>query len=89
MPYEPMSRDALLARGSCCKYGCQNCPYGFKKDEEEPQLLFPRHHFKDPRVEAALKEGRTAVIYSDRQSLKPFVILLGRVKIIYKNYVAS
>jgi hypothetical protein len=26
----PMSREDLLAQGSCCKNGCVNCPYSDK-----------------------------------------------------------
>ena len=25
------TREYLLRRGYCCKNGCRNCPYGFKK----------------------------------------------------------
>jgi hypothetical protein len=25
------TRQYLLKRGYCCKNGCRNCPYGFKK----------------------------------------------------------
>lgn len=29
-----LSREFLLSRGYCCKNGCRNCPYGFKKPAE-------------------------------------------------------
>lgn len=43
MTYEPLSRDELLERGSCCRNGCQNCPWGFRnkyeiKKEENCQI---------------------------------------------------
>lgn len=27
----PLSRNFLLSRGFCCKMGCKNCPWNFKK----------------------------------------------------------
>ena len=27
MKYEPLSREFLLSRGSCCHKNCVNCPY--------------------------------------------------------------
>ena len=26
------TREYLLRRGYCCKNGCRNCPYGFRKE---------------------------------------------------------
>jgi hypothetical protein len=26
----------LLKRGYCCESGCRHCPYGFKKEAEQP-----------------------------------------------------
>lgn len=26
------TRKYLLRRGTCCKSGCRNCPYGFRKE---------------------------------------------------------
>jgi hypothetical protein len=26
-----LTREFLLRRGYCCKSGCRNCPYGFRK----------------------------------------------------------
>lgn len=28
--FEPLTRETLLAKGSCCGSGCQNCPYSPK-----------------------------------------------------------
>ena len=28
-----LSREFLLHRGYCCKNGCRNCPYGFRRGE--------------------------------------------------------
>jgi len=25
----------LLKRGWCCRNGCRNCPYGFRKEQQE------------------------------------------------------
>jgi len=30
--YTPLSREFLLNRGCCCKSGCENCPYNYKKE---------------------------------------------------------
>ena len=27
-----LTRDYLLARGTCCKNGCRHCPFGYVKD---------------------------------------------------------
>ena len=29
------TRHYLLKRGYCCKNGCRNCPYGFKKKNKK------------------------------------------------------
>lgn len=29
------TREYLLKRGYCCKSGCRNCPYGFKKEDRD------------------------------------------------------
>jgi hypothetical protein len=29
-PDGALSREFLLRRGECCRYGCKNCPYGFR-----------------------------------------------------------
>ena len=39
--YEPLSREFLLARGHCCKSGCLNCPYGFKKKANKDEETTP------------------------------------------------
>jgi hypothetical protein len=31
----------LLARGPCCKNGCRNCPYGFKKSAPASPIREP------------------------------------------------
>jgi hypothetical protein len=28
------TKEYLLKRGYCCKNGCRNCPYGFKKEKK-------------------------------------------------------
>lgn len=30
---KPLPKEFLLSRGSCCKNGCKNCPYGFNKNK--------------------------------------------------------
>lgn len=30
-----LSREYLLHRGFCCRNGCRNCPYGFRREEPE------------------------------------------------------
>lgn len=30
---KPLPKEFLLSRGSCCKNGCKNCPYGYNKNK--------------------------------------------------------
>lgn len=30
---KPLPKEFLLSRGSCCKNGCQECPYGYNKNK--------------------------------------------------------
>jgi hypothetical protein len=34
-----LSREYLSHRGHCCKNGCKNCPYGFKKNADKKEKL--------------------------------------------------
>ncbi len=36
-PYMVFTVKYLLQRGSCCESGCRHCPYGFKREEQEPE----------------------------------------------------
>tara|TARA_R110000803_G_scaffold35558_1_gene76828 strand:+ start:1437 stop:1754 length:318 start_codon:yes stop_codon:yes gene_type:complete len=29
---KPLSKDFLLQRGFCCRNGCANCPYGYRRE---------------------------------------------------------
>jgi hypothetical protein len=75
--YEPMSAQQHLDRGYCCDMGCVYCPY------RAPTVY--REFTIDDRIETALKSGETVTIESDRYSLKPIVVLAGRVTIKYKT----
>jgi len=33
----PLSREYLLARGKCCKLGCKNCPWNYKREKPEKE----------------------------------------------------
>jgi hypothetical protein len=42
--YTPLSREFLIKRGYCCKSGCKNCPYNYKKEElmrQERRIPYP------------------------------------------------
>lgn len=75
--YQPMSRDTLLARGSCCNLGCFHCPY--RPPSTHPPLNI------DPEIESALRSGTPTTIYSNRMSLTP-QLTIQNVTIIYKKY---
>jgi hypothetical protein len=32
------TREYHLRRGYCCRSGCRHCPYGFKKEENLPDV---------------------------------------------------
>ena len=33
----PLSREYLLSRGKCCKLGCKNCPWNYKREKPEKE----------------------------------------------------
>lgn len=39
--YTPLSREFLLNRGYCCKSGCENCPYNYKKELHKEEMMRP------------------------------------------------
>lgn len=78
MNYEPISREAHLARGTCCDNGCAFCPW------RKP--VVHRARPADPRILAALLSGETCTIYSDLQSLTTQIVLQGRITIVYKSW---
>ncbi|MCP4889018.1 MAG: hypothetical protein GY904_20705 [Planctomycetaceae bacterium] len=47
--FQPLSREFLLARGSCCDSGCANCPY-------------PKNQPACPVCGSALEEIRTKLV---------------------------
>ena len=43
---KPLPKEFLLSRGSCCKNGCKNCPYGYNKNKNMKELktvMRPEH----------------------------------------------
>ena len=82
--YAPMPREVHLERGTCCfesrgeKSRCVYCPW-----------YVPHHRemIVDPRILNALTSGETIIIYSDRMSLVPMVVLQNRVTVVYKPYI--
>jgi hypothetical protein len=78
MKYEPITREAHLARGTCCGNGCLMCPWYISNR--------PWVAPTDPRIEEALRSGETVTIYSELMSLVTKVVLQDRVTIIYKPY---
>jgi len=38
-PYMVFTEKFLRERGFCCESGCRHCPYGFKKDRGESQIV--------------------------------------------------
>jgi len=40
MTVEPLSKEFLLARGTCCHNGCVNCPWNFDvMDDVDKQII--------------------------------------------------
>jgi hypothetical protein len=53
MSIKPLSREYLLAKGSCCKNFCTNCPYGFKnknKNMKEKEKKYYTPNIEDIHV---------------------------------------
>jgi hypothetical protein len=49
---KPLPKEFLLSRGSCCKNGCKNCPWGYNKinknmNTEEKYYVPNREDFKE------------------------------------------
>ena len=37
--YKPLTKEFLLKRGYCCKSGCKNCPYNYKRKQNTKKYL--------------------------------------------------
>jgi hypothetical protein len=89
MAYDPLPAAFHLARGYCCKHGCQLCPYGFKPEPElDSKPITHKYIPPDRRLIEYIKRsvaGEVLTFYSDRKSLVASIKLGENLTIVYRR----